>query len=1292
MPSFDNHINFGYSTVMVAPSPATSGTSLTLATGGGALMPATPFNATVWPQGTGPLLSNAEIVRVTAVVGDVLTIVRTQEGTSARAIAVGDQFANTISKKVLTDVEDAINALPQFAVQSIAGGTTVATGPQVSLVDGGGISWGITGNSIGATVAGGGGGGPTISAGGNSRSTGTVNLSASNGITFGMDGAGVVTASYTVPSTVGLISAINFSAGTTSGNQTAIKFGDANGITFGLNLGTITASHNGLTSQSNQAFSADGGSSTFQTLQFADANGFSFSNNNGSIQGSYTVPVQSNQTLKFFALNNTTGESSSSTFDARTISFAGMGIASVGMSGGSLIISVPSGGGAGDGVNIVSMATSTFGGATGGATFSSISGSIGLHAGSNITISQTSNSIIFYGGAGGGANPAFSAGGNSSTFQTLQFADSLGMFWTNTLGSVALASLKLSLFAGSNTTQSSSGTQNHSALTFAGAGAISVGVTNGTIVFSAPNTIAQTNQTVGIYGSSQTTGQSSSSTVDARSITFVGAGAISVGMSGGSIVFSAPNTIAQTNQSAIKGFGVSNTGSSLGNTGVSTGIDWVIAASGGITASQSTVGGGPNTVWLSVPNAIAQTNQTLGIFGSSQTTGQSSSSTVDARSITFVGQGIVSVGLSAGSILFSATQSNQAFSAAGGSSAFQTLNFADTNGLSWTNTNGSIGLASIKLSLFAVSNTTQSSSGSANHTAISFAGAGIASVGVTNGTVVVSASQTNVAFSAAGGASNFQTLNFADTNGVSFTNTNGSVGVASVKLSLFAVSNTTQSSSGSANHTALSFAGAGAASVGVTNGTVVFSVPNTVAQTNQTLGLYASSNTYGQSSSSTQDARSITFVAQGALSVGMSGGSIVFSAPAAAGDGVNIISMGTSTYGGGTGGTTFSTSATTIGLYAGSNITISQSSNSIIFYGGAGGGGGNVNFSAGTTSSGLASVVFSNANGISFGLNGATITASVPATSSLVGTNGMSVSTNGSTIFIQEAPGSYFEIDGRGASSSNTMANGTVYFQPFNITDPVSAYRINFLHHVTTLSATTASLSASVSSQTSSGGSNSWGQTGTLLLFSRVSTGTNVNSSNIVSFYSNSYSFSVGVSHSVTWSTNVSSATASFSSTGKCGFISSIDSLGGMTTGSFSSSNSSTFSSTSNAQNSFSASHVNSFLSAMMSGQRMLFAPFATSLPPGEYWLGHIYSSNSGTTAYNHSRNMSVAVSFAGFQSFTNTNYLEIGSSVAFSSSNIIPGWGSYSASSQTSTTIALSAISVQGGFQTFFNMMAQVK
>lgn len=106
----DAHSNFAYSSILTAPSPALSGTTLVLAAGGGALLPVAPFNCTVWPTNAMPLSTNAEIVRVTNVIGDTLTITRAQEGTVARAIIVGDQFGNTITVKCLTDIESALGS------------------------------------------------------------------------------------------------------------------------------------------------------------------------------------------------------------------------------------------------------------------------------------------------------------------------------------------------------------------------------------------------------------------------------------------------------------------------------------------------------------------------------------------------------------------------------------------------------------------------------------------------------------------------------------------------------------------------------------------------------------------------------------------------------------------------------------------------------------------------------------------------------------------------------------------------------------------------------------------------------------------------------------------------------------------------------------------------------------------------------------------------------------------------------------------------------------------------------
>lgn len=101
----DAHKNFAYSTVATAPSPASSGTSLVVAAGDGSKFPTPPFNATVWPASTQPTTSNAEIVRVTAISTDTLTIARTQESSSARTIVAGDQIAHTVTAKTMTDAE-----------------------------------------------------------------------------------------------------------------------------------------------------------------------------------------------------------------------------------------------------------------------------------------------------------------------------------------------------------------------------------------------------------------------------------------------------------------------------------------------------------------------------------------------------------------------------------------------------------------------------------------------------------------------------------------------------------------------------------------------------------------------------------------------------------------------------------------------------------------------------------------------------------------------------------------------------------------------------------------------------------------------------------------------------------------------------------------------------------------------------------------------------------------------------------------------------------------------------------
>ena len=103
--AFDSHKNFAYSTVLTAPAPAASGTSVIVQSGDGAKFPATPFNVTVWPAGQQPSTTNAEILRVTVIGVDTFTVTRAQESSTARAIVAGDQIAATITVKTITDVE-----------------------------------------------------------------------------------------------------------------------------------------------------------------------------------------------------------------------------------------------------------------------------------------------------------------------------------------------------------------------------------------------------------------------------------------------------------------------------------------------------------------------------------------------------------------------------------------------------------------------------------------------------------------------------------------------------------------------------------------------------------------------------------------------------------------------------------------------------------------------------------------------------------------------------------------------------------------------------------------------------------------------------------------------------------------------------------------------------------------------------------------------------------------------------------------------------------------------------------
>jgi len=108
--TFDTHKNLAISLVATAPSPATSGTTLVVTAGEGSRF-AAGMNATICPAGSTPDPSNSEIVRITNVSTNTLTITRAQESSTARTVVVGDVIFAGPSIKSFSDIETAVGNL-----------------------------------------------------------------------------------------------------------------------------------------------------------------------------------------------------------------------------------------------------------------------------------------------------------------------------------------------------------------------------------------------------------------------------------------------------------------------------------------------------------------------------------------------------------------------------------------------------------------------------------------------------------------------------------------------------------------------------------------------------------------------------------------------------------------------------------------------------------------------------------------------------------------------------------------------------------------------------------------------------------------------------------------------------------------------------------------------------------------------------------------------------------------------------------------------------------------------------
>jgi hypothetical protein len=115
--------NFPTSNVLNAPSPTTSGTSVTVLSGEGVRFAL--GRAFVAPALSTATPVNAEVIDVIAITGDVLTVTRAVENSASRAIGVGDVIYQGVSAGMW-------DALPQRASGSTA---TAARLPMVNVAD-----------------------------------------------------------------------------------------------------------------------------------------------------------------------------------------------------------------------------------------------------------------------------------------------------------------------------------------------------------------------------------------------------------------------------------------------------------------------------------------------------------------------------------------------------------------------------------------------------------------------------------------------------------------------------------------------------------------------------------------------------------------------------------------------------------------------------------------------------------------------------------------------------------------------------------------------------------------------------------------------------------------------------------------------------------------------------------------------------------------------------------------------------------------------------------------------------
>jgi hypothetical protein len=271
---------------------------------------------------------------------------------------------------------------------------------------------------------------------------------------------------------------------------------------------------------------------------------------------------------------------------------------------------------------------------------------------------------------------------------------------------------------------------------------------------------------------------------------------------------------------------------------------------------------------------------------------------------------------------------------------------------------------------------------------------------------------------------------------------------------------------------------------------------------------------------------------------------------------------------------------------------------------------------AGTTSSAQGTDLwFSGAGAMTVSGSSNTIVLSPPASSSLIGSSGISLSSAGSTITIYQPVASQFDPVRAAPVTNSTLGQSTLYFFPFDNGDMLSASRVNFFHSIAfTYSGAPANSTA-------------WLAAG-YGLYTR-GTGASTDRISLLTSYSMAY-----ISGSASSSTRLS------------------------VTNYWQVSNGTTHSTTQYGQNNVTAG---TYLTSSIGGFRVVAFPVSSLLTPGRYWLGYsVQSSSQGASLiFGHSVMQAQFSNQLAFQPF---NVVSAASNASFwDASN---GFGIYSAQS----------------------------